>query len=976
MSPRDPRQDDDLFDRLLADYDEALAHGTPPGPPVEAENAELRERLAEARACIDLLEANFPRHPGSTLDGSLIATAISPLFPPPTTIGRFVIRRELGRGGHGVVFLAYDPKLKREVALKVPRPETLHNAEMRSRFRREAEGAARLEHPHLISLYEAGEIGPVCYLVSAYCPGPTLAAWLRAHLRPIPAADAVRLIAPLADAVDYMHGQGILHRDIKPANVILQFPSCDIGDTRIWDGADYDLQRAIPKITDFGLVHLGEEATLQTQTGAVLGTPGYMSPEQAEGKRDEVGPATDIHALGVLLYELLTGRPPFRGTTDLDTLRQVISDDPVPPRHLRNDVPRDLETVVLKCLEKNPARRYPAAAGLAEDLRRVVAGEPIVARRASLQERAQKWIKRRPKLSTALAATAVGVLIFSWAGVWLAHSERKSATQLSTRLRQADDEVMRSKERSRKLASEEYPKSMKLAWLAWSGKRDWLEMQRILDSQADKVQTFDLAGFEWHYLRQILFDVPAELSGHAHIVDPLTASPDGRFLASSGRDNRTILWDLYKDPSPRVLASSNRRGRGDFLRFSPDRREVAYFWNQDGKGIICRWDVASGSLLQGWELDHTLTSLQYVAQGKELLFNQQMPSGDQLCFRKLQPETWESADRFLYPVDRLVPTDNFRSIHGGERLILASADAKGSNEYKVRVADAKSGNIEYTCFSLGNVHSRRALAHCIELVVSADEALVAAIFDNTEIRWGKIESQAKVLTFRHYMILSAGFSADGKTLGVGTSDLEKCTAKIVFLDVETGRQTDEWILAPVETWSLAQTDDWRTVYQGAADSKIHVNRRTGREKTVLPGHAPAEAWGLAFSPDGKRLISGGDDSSIRVWNLETLQQERNLTGHGSLVTNIAYRSEPDTFASVDYEGKLILWDGSRLEPIIHFQSHPGRLRAVAFSPDNNYLAFAGGLGQLWICDPSKGPPRQSLRAANRRAHRVNRLFPG
>src|SRR6185369_2091756 len=174
---------------------------------VESIDAALRDRFAEARACIDLLEATFPRHPGSTLNGNLGATAFSPLFPPPTTIGRFVIRRELGRGGHGVVFLAFDPVLKREVALKVPRPEILHSAEMRLRFRREAESAARLEHTNLVPLYEAGEIGPVCYLVSAYCPGPTLCAWLRSRKTPPAPADVVRFVAPLADAVGYMHSQ-------------------------------------------------------------------------------------------------------------------------------------------------------------------------------------------------------------------------------------------------------------------------------------------------------------------------------------------------------------------------------------------------------------------------------------------------------------------------------------------------------------------------------------------------------------------------------------------------------------------------------------------------------------------------------------------------------------------------------------------------------------------------------------------------
>jgi serine/threonine protein kinase len=305
--------DDDRFDELLLEIDRELASGkvdveTPP-----VDDPELARRLSEASSCLQLLEATFPRHPAWKVNCVANDSGSDSLYKNPITIGRFVVIRELGRGGHGVVFLAFDPTLNREVAVKVPRPECLPSAEIRMRFRREATAAARLDHPNLIPLYEAAEVGPVCYLVSAYCPGPTLAAWLKSHELPIAHRDAARFIADIANAVDYIHHEGILHRDIKPANVILQFP------TSIQHGVSKDekdhrpLGAAVPRVTDFGLAWVDENATLLTRTGAVLGTPSYMAPEQADSKRASIGPATDIYSLGVLLYELITRRPPFLG---------------------------------------------------------------------------------------------------------------------------------------------------------------------------------------------------------------------------------------------------------------------------------------------------------------------------------------------------------------------------------------------------------------------------------------------------------------------------------------------------------------------------------------------------------------------------------------------------------------------------------------------------------------------------------------
>jgi formylglycine-generating enzyme required for sulfatase activity len=346
--------------------------------------------------------------------GAAPADPGQPTSPPVgPTLGRFLIRRELGRGGFGVVFLAYDPELGREVALKVPQSEGILTPELRARFRREAVAGAGLDHPNLVPVHDAGTAGPVCFLVSAYCPGPTLAAWLRERTEPVPPRLAARLLATLAEAVEAAHRHHVIHRDLKPGNVLLSpLPPAPA------EAAGADALPFQPRITDFGLAKLleGGPAALAadppTCSGALLGTPQYMAPEQAAGHARDVGPATDIFALGVMLYEVLTGRPPFQGETTFETLQQICHDEPVAPGLLRPKLPRDLETICLTCLRKEPARRYRSAAALAADLNRFLAGEPIAARPPTAWERGRLWVKRRPT-----TAALLGVCVLALCGM-------------------------------------------------------------------------------------------------------------------------------------------------------------------------------------------------------------------------------------------------------------------------------------------------------------------------------------------------------------------------------------------------------------------------------------------------------------------------------------------------------------------------------------------------------------------------------
>ena len=318
----------------------------------------------------------------------------------PRQLGRFVIQRELGVGGHGVVLLAFDPVLKRHVALKVPRSEALVSSALRRRFLLEARAAARLTHPNLVSVYEVGEAGPIGYIASAYCSGPSLANWLTSDARRYLRPRRLRLIAQLADAMQYAHSQGVLHRDIKPSNVLLE-PAVSQESTRKSITAELQF---VPKLVDFGLAKLEGTAGTDTISGVAIGTPGYMAPEQVEGRVAEIGPATDVYGLGAVLYESLAGQRPFIGRTDADCMQRILSEDPPPPSRLRPGVGRDLDAICLKCLEKQPTRRYATAQALADDSAPLLGGRADPARRVTRLERLARWARRNPRIAALTAA--------------------------------------------------------------------------------------------------------------------------------------------------------------------------------------------------------------------------------------------------------------------------------------------------------------------------------------------------------------------------------------------------------------------------------------------------------------------------------------------------------------------------------------------------------------------------------------------
>ncbi len=375
-------------------------------------------------------------------DDSLTAPEADPLktapgggpSPRPTLAG-YEILEEIGRGGMGVVYRAVQVDLKRPVALKMILAGAHAGPRERARFRTEAEAAARLQHPNIVQIYEVGEQDGSLFLALELVDGVGLDRSFGG--RPVPPREAARLVETLARAVHYAHQKGVVHRDLKPANVLVGIADCRLQIA--------DFKSAIPnleseiKITDFGLAKLLDVNGEQTPADAFLGTPSYMAPEQAAGRGQEVGPATDVYALGAILYELLTGHPPFQGASAAAVLDLVRQCDPVPPRAQEPGVPTDLQTVGLKCLEKLPGRRYATALELADDLHRFLANEPLRARPAGPTERVVKWARRRPTTAALLGVSAVAVLVLTALLAWHQHDRQIVAERVREQQHQAED---------------------------------------------------------------------------------------------------------------------------------------------------------------------------------------------------------------------------------------------------------------------------------------------------------------------------------------------------------------------------------------------------------------------------------------------------------------------------------------------------------------------------------------------------------
>jgi serine/threonine protein kinase len=372
----------------------------------------------ERRPALKSRDRTIHLEPTIRISGEAVLPPVGHGGPLPTVQG-YELLQELGRGGMGIVYKARHLRLNRNVALKMVLVGDFARPDVLARFLAEAEIAARVQHPHVVQIHEVGDYNGLPYLALEYVDGGTLGGRLAG--RPLRSRQAALLLETLAEAIHFAHQRGVIHRDLKPGNILLQKAALRIPKAKSKDSG-FRMEDFEPKISDFGLAKLMDNDEQTTQTGMVMGTPAYMAPEQAEGKSQGIGPAADVYGLGAILYEALTARPPFCGVSPLDTLDLVRSTEPVPPNRLQPGLDRDVCVICLKCLAKDPSKRYDSAKALAQDLRRYLDGRPITARPTPLWERNWKWLKRRP-VAAAASFLAVAALV-ALLGVWVSFTVR------------------------------------------------------------------------------------------------------------------------------------------------------------------------------------------------------------------------------------------------------------------------------------------------------------------------------------------------------------------------------------------------------------------------------------------------------------------------------------------------------------------------------------------------------------------------
>jgi WD40 repeat protein len=828
-------------------------------------------------------EAEFPHQAAIERRAGTMAVA-GPFIPGYEVLG------ELGRGGMGVVYRARQLGLNRIVAVKMILAGSHAGASLLTRFRAEAVTVARLKHPHIVQVYEVGETGGLPYCALEFCDGGSLADRLRDG--PLPASEAAQVVEKLAGAMYAAHQAGIVHRDLKPANVLLAS-----------DGS--------PKITDFGLAKCLDAEDGQTRSGDILGTPSYIAPEQARGSLKEIGPATDVYALGAILYELLTGRPPFKAATLVETLDLVRQTEPAAPRQLQPRVPRDLEIICLKCLRKEPDRRYATARDLAEDLQRFLHGEPIRARPVGPLERAVKWVRRHPALASLSAVVLLSVAALLGLSFWffhrlgLAHGETAGARALAdereyfslfsqVRERRADPQPgwswnnLDALHKAARLA----PAAGHLAEL----RSEAASALGAIDVRPLRVLkegfNADCVAFHPDGRRLALgqFKAPAGLFCSVALVDPvgkekdlslpftplpvldpqhglvqdgvrvLAFSPDGRWLVAAARSGMLHCWDLSRQP-PALVSWAGHKFGANRLAFSPDGSAL---FSASGKDrTLKRWAVREW---QGSAKDQKPEKV-YQAGGEILGLAVHPGEGFLACgtdenkihflsgdtLQPLRPAPAREARNCLFSPDGsclLFDADfliHFLNLRGDQ--VLRSLRAPGSDK-------AHDGHIS-------------------SLILSPDGTLLLSASGETKhIRlWEVASGRLLADLFVGGGTVKPAFSPDGRTLAV-TAD-----KRTLLYEIGGLREQTFAALQPQTVHSVALHPDGRSLAclapspweHGSGDVTVWpLDRRavlTPSRRHTFAGYLPPgkARHSLAFQP-GSRLLAYGKKDSLELWD--------------------------------------------------------------------------------------------------------------
>jgi WD40 repeat protein/serine/threonine protein kinase len=872
--------------------------------------------------------------PGGT-DRAALAPGTTPVPPG------FTLLEELGRGAVGVVYKARQHQPERVVALKWLLGGAHGGAEQRARFRAEGDAIARLNHPHIVRVHAVGEHQGQPFLCLEYVGGGTLGQQIAG--RPQPPAEAARLLELLAGAVQHAHEQGVIHRDLKPANILLQI---DLTQRR--QGAKEDqnpkieaenrsasgafpasssdlcalasLREAIPKISDFGLARFGRPEL--TATGQIMGTPSYTAPEQARGENERVGPAADIWALGAILYELLTGQPPFRGVQALDTLKQVVEQEPVAPARLQPGVPRDLNVICLKCLEKTPAKRYATAGELAQDLGRFRSGRPIHARPAGPGERAWRWCRHKPALAAFAFLAGLGLVATVGLSVAFALYQRQANADLN-------EALARARQERRQADTQAALANLERALVLWEkGAADQALLLLASDLElAERADRPDLAasvrclldswGRQCHSLQGYL--------PHEADIRAVAFSPDGRWAVTGSAGGSARLWEV---------ATGERRAT---LEHPGPVTAVAF--GQGGKVLLTAgvrtarlWEASSGKALS--------PPLQHPEPIHTAAFS---PDGSQVLTSGRAARLWDSASGTY----REFRCDD----HGSVRTAIFSPDGRrlagGSADGTVCLWEASTGK---RVFALAG-HKQAALA----LAFSPDGSrLLSGGEDGRAILWDAVTGRRVGTPFKHSAAVAAvAFSTDGRSLATGSRDwkarLWPAAAGLSGTPLELRHE------APVT--SLAFSPDGRTLLTGSRDGKARLWEVATGKLLAQPLPHQGEVFAVAFHPDGRTVLTAGQEPAARLWR--AARQDYHAFAHPKWDDALAFNPDRRYLAIGGYGGFARLWDLTTGRPAGQPMPHDNDVKAVVFSHDGKFLVTAGADGAARFWDVPTGRPRLS-----------------
>jgi eukaryotic-like serine/threonine-protein kinase len=791
----------------------------------------------------------------------------------------YELLEEIARGGMGVVYRARQLSLGRFVAVKMILGGHLANALEMRRFREEAGTIAQLRHPNIVAIYEVGEHAGQPFFSMDLVEGRNLAQLVRDE--PLPARKAAAWLKTIAEAVQYAHSRGVLHRDLKPSNVLIESATDE------------------PRITDFGLAKRLEKDASLTVTGQVLGSPSFIPPEQAAGRKDLIGPASDVYSLGAILYQLLTVRPPFKAETMAGTLRLVAEQEPVSPRLLNASVPRDLETICLKCLEKDPGRRYATAQELADELGRFQRGEPIRARPISPVGKLWRWCGRNPALaSSAGAASALLLAVAIGSPILLVR-----ITHERDRAEQAARHESEQRIRAENLADENrwglYAARIKVAEQAIMD-GDAARAVQLLESLQPQAGQEDLRSFDWYYLWQRCHSEVTSVAGSPGLGRNVAFSADGRWLATVDNGREIHLWNATNGVEHSKLLGHT--ARINQVVFSP-RGGLLASASQDG--TVRLWDVATSKALQVLPMGtNSVGALAFSSDGKWLAVGEGLrtPSGGT-------------------PAMRYLP----KSLPGLARIAVWNLET-----YRLeRMMDAHVQGVLGLAFV---PYSQR--------LVSSGLGQGVQLFDVTT---GEV---VPVKTSPAAMVFDLVAFPDGHELAAITWTPYLDSGDILILDADT-LETKRRFSQPVgKVLCLAVSPDGSKLASAGAD---HIARlwdpRSGTELTAFHGHS-SEIAALAFSADGGLLASAGADA-VKVWTVDRSPVRQAIATRNSF--SVAFAPDGKLFACAGRGVEVRdVARGDLVRTLPEYESFDIR---VVFSPDGSVLAATGAdeVIHFWDC---------------------------